>query len=226
MHDFVHTFGGVADDPRAAQHNTAALNHSFRNLRRGDKLHVPEQTFYVNGGIEGVRLHDVTIIIDGRLLFSPDVYIWPHAWGSVPWPDPANDLPASHPTFLKQLLGEPATERPRPCPLPRSNATRYGGRGYLAGMAFSDCRNLTLTSSNRRGELNGNGRAWWSLPGFGYLVHQVCSPRQAAHHGGVAWTGVLACVSDIGHRRCTHVAHLCRLPMPGVAHDRSTALVC
>ena len=35
-----------------------------------------------------------------------------------------------------------------------------GHPGYLAGMAFYNCRNLTLTSSNGRGELNGNGRAW------------------------------------------------------------------
>ena len=64
-----------------------------------------------------------------------------------------------------------------PCPPPRSNATQFSGRGYLAGMAFWDCSNITLTSSNGRGELYGNGRAWWSLPGIGYLLHQEYRPR-------------------------------------------------
>ena len=38
-------------------------------------------------------------------------------------------------------------------------------------------RGLTLTSASGQGELNGNGRAWWSLPGVGYLIHQEQRPR-------------------------------------------------
>ena len=43
VRDFVRAFGGVADEPEAAQHNTAALNHSLRSLSRGDTLHIPAQ---------------------------------------------------------------------------------------------------------------------------------------------------------------------------------------
>ena len=146
VRDFVRAFGGVADEPQAAGHNTAALNHSLRSLGRGDTLHVPAQTFYLTGGVEGDGLIDVTISIDGSLVFSPDLRTWPHSWG-------------------RRLGVSPPEERRLPCPPPRTNATRYGGRGYLAGMAFYNCRNLTLTSPSGRGELNGNGRAWWSLPG-------------------------------------------------------------
>ena len=161
VRDFVRAFGGVADEPQAAGHNTAALNHSLRSLGRGDTLHVPAQTFYLTGGVEGDGLVDVTISIDGSLVFSPDLRTWPHSWG--------------------RRLGVSAPEAHRlPCPPPRTNATRYGGRGYLAGMAFYNCRNLTLTSPSGRGELNGNGRAWWSPPRLGFRVRVTVRVRASA----------------------------------------------
>ena len=81
MRDFIRAFGGVPDEPRAAQHNTAALNHSFASLRRGDTLHIPSHTFHLNGGVEGSRLIDVVIQIDGTLIFTPHISSWPHSWG-------------------------------------------------------------------------------------------------------------------------------------------------
>jgi polygalacturonase len=199
IHDFVRAFGGVADEPQAARHNTAALNHSLRSLGRGDTLHVPAETFYITGGVEGDGLVDVTISIDGSLVFSPDPHTWPHSWG--------------------RRLGVSAATEPMPCPLPRTNATRYGGRGYLAGMAFYNCDNLTLTSSNGRGELNGNGRAWWSLPGIGYLMRHEDRPRLltvAASRGVLVeglllldspfWTTLFERVDDLEIRHCGVVA--------------------
>ena len=47
---------------------------------------------------------------------------------------------------------------------------------HRAGLAFWDAQGLTLTSSGT-GILDGNGRAWWSLPGIGYLIHQENRPR-------------------------------------------------
>ena len=199
VRDFVRAFGGVADEPQAARHNTAALNHSLRSLSRGDTLHVPAQTFYITGGVEADGLVDVSISIDGSLVFSPDPRTWPHSWG--------------------RRLGVSAAKEPMPCPVPRTNATRYGGRGYLAGMAFYNCRNLTLTSSNGRGELNGNGRAWWSLPGIGYLMRHEDRPRLltvAASRGVLVeglllldspyWTALFERVDDLEIRHCGIVA--------------------
>ena len=111
VRDFVRAFGGVADEPQAAGHNTAALNHSLRSLGRGDTLHVPAQTFYLTGGVEGDGLVDVTISIDGSLVFSPDLRTWPHSWG--------------------RRLGEspPEGESRLPCPPPRT--LRVGPDGIL-----------------------------------------------------------------------------------------------
>ena len=47
---------------------------------------------------------------------------------------------------------------------------------HRAGLAFWNVSGLTLTSPTR-GELNGNGAAWWSYPGIGYLVHAENRPR-------------------------------------------------
>ena len=84
VRDFIRAFGGVADDPLAAQHNTAALNHSLRSLSRGDTLHIPAHTFHITGGLEGDGLVDVTIRIDGSLVFSPDPSTWPPQHGQTP----------------------------------------------------------------------------------------------------------------------------------------------
>uniref|UniRef100_A0A7S3C172 Pectate lyase superfamily protein domain-containing protein n=1 Tax=Haptolina ericina TaxID=156174 RepID=A0A7S3C172_9EUKA len=159
-HDFALAFGGIPDDPSAAQHNTAALNHSLRALKPGDTLLIPPRTFHVNGGVEAGGLRNVTICIDGRLVFSPDITHWPHNNGAV-LSDPHEIV---------------STPRP-PCPQPRFNWTRYSGPGFLAGIALWNCRGLTLTSSNGRGELHGNGRVWWSLPFLGYLYRRENRPR-------------------------------------------------
>ena len=37
VRDFVRAFGVVADEPQAAGHNTAALDHSLRSLGRGTR---------------------------------------------------------------------------------------------------------------------------------------------------------------------------------------------
>ena len=83
VRDFVRAFGGVAGEPRAAQHNTAALNHSLRSLSRGDTLYIPAQTFHITGGVEGDGLVDVTIQIEGSLVFSPDPFTWPPQHGQT-----------------------------------------------------------------------------------------------------------------------------------------------
>ena len=86
-------------------------------------------------------------------------------------------------------------------------------------MAFWDCSNITLTSSNGRGELYGNGRAWWSLPGIGYLLHQEYRPRlltvassrrvlieNLLFSDSPYWTTLFERVEELEVRRCGIVA--------------------
>ena len=128
--NFLHA-GGIPSDPAAAWQNTATLNATLHALLPGDTLLIPRRTFHVMGGIEGVGLRDVTIQIDGKLIFSPDTSAWPRY---------ADDI----------------TRRP--------------------GLSFWDAVGLTLTSSSQ-GVLDGSGRAWWSVPGIGYLIHTERRPR-------------------------------------------------
>ena len=57
---------------------------------------------------------------------------------------------------------------------PRGNAERGGG--VLECLHFSRCANLTLTSSGKA-LFNGQGKAWWGLPGIGYLARGEDRPR-------------------------------------------------
>jgi hypothetical protein len=50
-----------------------------------------------------------------------------------------------------------------------------GGR-VLECLKFSRCTNLTLTSSGKA-LFNGQGKAWWGLPGVGYLARGEDRPR-------------------------------------------------
>ena len=44
--------------------------------------------------------------------------------------------------------------------------------------------NVTITSSSKRGKLNGNGRVWWWFPLLGYLKHAENRPRMLSIKNG------------------------------------------
>ena len=176
LHDFVRDGGGIPDNPAAAWHNQAALNASLHSLLPGDTLHIPQHTFHVMGGVEGVGLRDATIRVDGTLRFSPHTAAWPR-------------------------YADRVTRRP--------------------GLAFWDAIGLTLTTSSSRiqGVLDGGGRAWWSVPGIGYLMHVEHRPRllTVANSSGILierlllkdspyWTTLFQNVDDLTVRHCGIVA--------------------
>ena len=161
-------FPGTPDAAEFAEANAIALNQSLHALLPGDTLIIPKRTFHILGGVEGVGLRDVTIRIDGTLLFSPDTASWPH----------------------------------------------YGDGTHRAGLAFWDAHGLTISSS-RQGTLDGNGRAWWSVPGFGYLMHQEKRPRlltianstrviveRILFKDSPYWTTLIVAVEDLIIRHC------------------------
>ena len=72
-------FGGVAgkDTTTVAVSNTALLNATLATLHPGDTLHIPNETYWVMGGIRASGLESVTIQLDGTLSFSKDIKAWP-----------------------------------------------------------------------------------------------------------------------------------------------------
>jgi len=105
--------------------NTMLMNVLLSRMDPGDKLLVPNATFLMMGGVYAKELADVTLQIDGTLLFSDDITAWPT----------------------------------------QNNGT---SKMPIIAMTFEHTTDFTVTS-NGTGVLNGNGAAWWGIPGIGYL---------------------------------------------------------
>lgn len=72
------TYSGEPLDKTAAEANTALMTSMLQKLGSGDTLHVPNDTFWMAGGLHAVDLaRDVTIILDGTLSFLPGRRGWP-----------------------------------------------------------------------------------------------------------------------------------------------------
>ena len=63
--------GAKPDDDSLATEvfNGAILNASLASLAPGDVLVIPNKTFHLMGGVVGRHLRDVTISVDGTLVF-------------------------------------------------------------------------------------------------------------------------------------------------------------
>ena len=94
---------------------------------------MPNQTYYLMGGVVAHNLRKVTIQIDGTLKFSRRLSYWPRTG-----------------------------DGPRASVLPCL---------YFDGLA-----DVVFTSESA-GTLDGQGAAWWGIPGIGYLVRGENRPR-------------------------------------------------
>ena len=69
--------GLIADDDSAWKTNTAILISALQGLQPGSKLIIPNNTYWINGGIYVQNLKNVTIQLDGTLIFQPSRSDWP-----------------------------------------------------------------------------------------------------------------------------------------------------
>ncbi len=62
----------IPNDSKAFNHNTFVINNAFDEIKKAGagKLIVPQNTYYVNGGIRGPNLANIIIQIDGTLRFQ------------------------------------------------------------------------------------------------------------------------------------------------------------
>ena len=65
------------DDPSSASNNTAALNAALSSMRPGDRLTIPNRTFWLAGGVYASGLVNATIQLDGTLRFLAGRKGWP-----------------------------------------------------------------------------------------------------------------------------------------------------
>ncbi|CAK0835983.1 unnamed protein product [Prorocentrum cordatum] len=74
----VFIYSGHPGDKGAAKANTALMTRMLQQLGTGETLHVPNDTFWMTGGLRAVDLaRDVTIVLDGTLSFLPGREGWP-----------------------------------------------------------------------------------------------------------------------------------------------------
>lgn len=128
------TFKSCDTSTKQAFKNTALMNTTLASLAPGDTLLVPNKTFLMMGGIYASNLSDITLQIEGTLLFSDDCDHWP---------------------------------------------TETGKKMPLTAMTFEHTTNFLITS-NGTGTFDGNGAAWWGIPGIGYLVRGKNRPPMLA----------------------------------------------
>lgn len=71
--------GGISEEYSeiTAWRNGGLMNQTLASLKSGDTLLIPDSTFYIMGGIVGGFFSDITIQIDGKLMFSNDTRHWP-----------------------------------------------------------------------------------------------------------------------------------------------------
>lgn len=71
--------GAIPDDDSldGMNSNRDIFNHVLASLRSGDTFTIPHGKFWVQGGIMGSDLKDVTIYLDGELIFNNDRSTWP-----------------------------------------------------------------------------------------------------------------------------------------------------
>lgn len=119
--------------------NGRLLNSTLASLVPGDVFVIPPGTYHIMGGILSEGLRDVTIVVDGSLVFSKDMKAWPR---STP-----------------------------------------GSKGkVLECMSFSNLTNVRFTTSGNVTTLDGQGSAWWGIPGIGYLEIGENRPRMLHLH--------------------------------------------
>ena len=68
---------GRPDDQAAASSNTADLNAALATLKAGDKLLIPNRTFWLAGGVRAFGLVNATLRLDGTLRFLAGRKGWP-----------------------------------------------------------------------------------------------------------------------------------------------------
>ena len=78
--------GTPGPDKSTAVNNTAILNAALLSLKSADTLVIPNNTYWLTGGVFATNLFNVTISLDGTLKFVPGRTGWP----TQPCPHDAN----------------------------------------------------------------------------------------------------------------------------------------
>jgi len=68
---------GIPNEASLASNNTLSLNHALASLSPGTVLNIPNETYWLSGGVFASGMVDVTIELDGTFRFSSGREGWP-----------------------------------------------------------------------------------------------------------------------------------------------------
>ena len=149
-------WAGIPDDASSATNNTAELNTALASLRPGDRLAIPNRTYWLAGGVHASGLVNATIQLDGTLRFLA---------GRKGWPVEAQVLCLS--SCLRSVLQTyvllPSFDS---CPTSTDKTRTCVQKAIL----ISNAVGLTLTSTGD-GIVDGNGHSWWGYIQCELVVH-------------------------------------------------------
>ena len=73
------SLGGIPSSMEHSEYNSKIINNTLMSLKPYDSFMIPNNTYYLMGGIRIQNIRSVNIINNGYVIFSDDINNWPRS---------------------------------------------------------------------------------------------------------------------------------------------------
>lgn len=142
------------NDEKSFNNNTLTLNNAFEKIskNKGGKVIIPEGNYYFNGGVNANKVDNIIIEINGIMKFQDSRKLWPKFSEHYEEEELKDDS-----IFNLRKIIKKKSEKVKEC------------------IQISDSSNITITSSQERGIIDGQGKNWYGY--LNYLIYGENRPR-------------------------------------------------